>query len=851
MGGVYRAEDAVLGRAVALKVLHAKPLGTATGRADAAKLLHEARAAAALNHPNAVAIFDVGEADGVAYIAMELLSGKTLRAYVRDESVPLAKRLAWLLDVASALEAAHKRGIVHRDVKPENVFVRSDGVIKVLDFGIAQRVSAPVDPTAATLGGDMTMTATGAATGAGDGAGTPLYMAPEQLKGEPVDGKTDQFGWAVVAYELLTGSLPWDMSLGALQLISQILSRTPDPPSAKRAEIPEGVDRVVLRALEKERGARFEDIGALIDALSAAIGGEPVATDGASSAAPPAAGTGKAATSAGSGKRRRAAAVGAMAALLVAGGIALVGRAHRAVTSVTSAASGSAAAEPGPPDYGSKMSTNAAAMTEYRAGMQAMIDALDSPARRAFQRAAEIDPGFAAAHLRRALLPFPNDDVAREHLEKALSLRADLGLHDRALLDAAAAAFRSPQDKAEIERTFAPLEAAPNADALYAACRLRLDLFKDETNADAAAKDCRGAWHVDGLHAAAHGFEGRALKSLGETEGARSAFAECVRISPSAVNCLDSLLDMATEDGRCADAAALARRLIAIEPQNAGWRFELVDPLFEIGEPRESYEEAMKQSFALMEDYRPIGEAQTRFMLAVLRGEFGEAEKHSQEWQRAVAHEGQELPDHWNAFYDTWLLGIEMGQVRTAGALAGRYQKERAAWDTAGDAAGGELAAVLYDSGKLTRAQFEAKRDATLPPSGPLEIDVWLAGFGHAVVTTEDARVAAAALERVGEVPRGLAAGIYYSVGDVLLRAGEPDKAIPFLTRATKSCVAMLYPFEQTRGFADLASALAQTGDAPGACAALRTVEARWGRAPASTTASAALRLSAKLDCPR
>jgi serine/threonine protein kinase len=180
MGAVYRAEDSVLGRAVALKILHAR----GSGDAGAAKLLHEARAAAALNHPNAVAVFDVGEADGVAYIAMELLSGDTLRAHMGVAGVPLGKRLAWLLEVASALEAAHKRGIVHRDIKPENVFVRSDGVIKVLDFGIARRVSAPVDATATTLGGELAMSATATEAGTREIAGTPVYMAPEQLKGE-------------------------------------------------------------------------------------------------------------------------------------------------------------------------------------------------------------------------------------------------------------------------------------------------------------------------------------------------------------------------------------------------------------------------------------------------------------------------------------------------------------------------------------------------------------------------------------------------------------------------------------------------------------------------------------------
>jgi serine/threonine protein kinase len=144
MGCVYRAHDSRLDRRVALKVISEG--AAARGDADA-RLLREARAAAALDHPNAVSIFDVGELDGSPYIVMELVSGRTLREAVGDASTPVATRAAWLGDVARALAAAHRRGLVHRDVKPENVMVRDDGVVKVLDFGIARR-APPSIPSA-------------------------------------------------------------------------------------------------------------------------------------------------------------------------------------------------------------------------------------------------------------------------------------------------------------------------------------------------------------------------------------------------------------------------------------------------------------------------------------------------------------------------------------------------------------------------------------------------------------------------------------------------------------------------------------------------------------------------------
>src|SRR5262249_55564290 len=146
------------------------------GSEGSARMLREARAAAALDHPNAVAIFDVGAVGELTFIAMELIEGRALRHYVGRAGVSWDKRLRWLADVARALGAAHKRGLIHRDIKPENVMVRDDGVVKVLDFGIARRPDAPVDPVGATqkLGLEQL-------TGRGIVVGTPRYMSPEQL----------------------------------------------------------------------------------------------------------------------------------------------------------------------------------------------------------------------------------------------------------------------------------------------------------------------------------------------------------------------------------------------------------------------------------------------------------------------------------------------------------------------------------------------------------------------------------------------------------------------------------------------------------------------------------------------
>jgi hypothetical protein len=282
MGQVYRARDERLHRRVALKVLRPAH-GSAASAGDGARagtedpLLREARAAAALDHPNTVAIYDVGEAHGTPFIAMELVEGRPLRAVVGDATTPIDTRVRYLVDIAKALQAAHARGILHRDVKPENVIVRHDGVVKVLDFGVARSLEAPHDgeePEAANDAGPPSIELRAAhafETFARSGIwGTPRYMAPEQLDGKPLDARTDQFAWGVLAYELLTGRPPWGAGSSAvtLALIAAIVSDEPAPSDPLLGAAPAGVAATVLRALSKRREDRFRSMADVIAALS-------------------------------------------------------------------------------------------------------------------------------------------------------------------------------------------------------------------------------------------------------------------------------------------------------------------------------------------------------------------------------------------------------------------------------------------------------------------------------------------------------------------------------------------------------------------------------------------------------
>ncbi|HEU4726562.1 MAG TPA: serine/threonine-protein kinase, partial [Kofleriaceae bacterium] len=257
MGRVYRAVDTVLGRRVALKVLAAP---AQQGTPAIARLLREARAAAALSHPNICAVFDVGEADGQPFIAMELVQGTSLRVVLPDPAVGLDQRLRWVHELASALAAAHRLHIVHRDIKPDNVMIASDGRVRLLDFGVAKWEGEGDELAVVTPDSVETYR-----TREGEIVGTSGYMAPEQAVGGQVDARTDQFAWGVVAYELLAGGMPWK-SRDAMGLAAEIVGTTP----RAIARVPDAIDRVIARAMAKDRDERFPSMRALVAELDEA-----------------------------------------------------------------------------------------------------------------------------------------------------------------------------------------------------------------------------------------------------------------------------------------------------------------------------------------------------------------------------------------------------------------------------------------------------------------------------------------------------------------------------------------------------------------------------------------------------
>jgi WD40 repeat protein len=265
MGQVYRARDARLGRDVAIKVLHEDVAGDPD---RLRRFEQEARAVAALNHPNILTVHDVGTQDGAPYVVTELLEGQSLRDVALERLPAQRQVLGWAVQTAQGLAAAHRKGIVHRDLKPENLFLTTDGRIKILDFGLAKQLdAAPAGTQEDTAAGDVTRP--------GVVMGTVAYMSPEQAQAFPVDARSDIFSFGVVLYELLSGRHPFRReTVGAT--LSAILQQTPPPLSSADPTIPRALDGIVARCLEKRREERFQgahDLGLALETVLAAPAG--------------------------------------------------------------------------------------------------------------------------------------------------------------------------------------------------------------------------------------------------------------------------------------------------------------------------------------------------------------------------------------------------------------------------------------------------------------------------------------------------------------------------------------------------------------------------------------------------
>jgi len=246
MGEVYRARDARLKRDVAIKVL---PKALSADADRLRRFEQEALATAALNHPNILAVFDIGDSEGAPYVVSELLEGETLRDRLRSGAIPVRKALDYALQIAQGLGAAHQKGIIHRDLKPENLFITKDGRVKILDFGLAKLTQAEASP-------HTSLATVSHGTEAGVVLGTAGYMSPEQVRGQALDPRSDIFSFGAILYEMLSGKRAFHGDSPA-DTMSSILKEEPAELSATGRNVSPALERIVQHCLEKSPEARF------------------------------------------------------------------------------------------------------------------------------------------------------------------------------------------------------------------------------------------------------------------------------------------------------------------------------------------------------------------------------------------------------------------------------------------------------------------------------------------------------------------------------------------------------------------------------------------------------------------
>jgi serine/threonine protein kinase/tetratricopeptide (TPR) repeat protein len=857
MGRVYRALDPRLGRRVALKVLLAGSHPEA-----AARMMREARAAAAFNHPNVVAIYDVGEHEESPFIAMELVTGQTLRAFV-SQDIPIAQKVAWLLDAARGLGAAHRAGLVHRDIKPDNVMITTDGVVKILDFGIARLAQSGPDGLAPTVTPNLP-----SLTAAGVAIGTLQYMPPEQLKGEPLDGRADQFAWGVTAYELLCGVHPWAAATGP-QLVAAVLATDARAPRDVRPDIDGRVSDAIARALQKRAEDRFGTMEELIASIEGTQN-SPRAVISASRMSPGAStALGTANTTQAPAELKVSAASAAKRSWAKAATFTVVGLAtlsgalltYRAKLSpvkpvAAAGASPSVDASPPGPRIGRPPATPAAAAS-YAAALQEERDAKLSSEMHSLETTIEEDPSFAAAFVRRAglYLLVAAPDEARDDFHKAWDLRAGLGEIDAAILDAIEPAVRAPPVAAEFLARI--VKVADRYPAELFPSILGAAAYTDAEQAGPAAALYDRAIVADPSAALPYFGKGELAMHNGDLDAGVQLFGQCTRMSPTNVECLSGKWIALADTGRCEEGKAVARQALAND-REPDWDESLAAAAAATGEPIELVSEYLRAADeTTKEKLRASETAKHATEVALLRGDFRAAEAFAKNWDLALKDEHKKTLV---AAVARFRIVEEEGELKARRAELGETWTRALAWLDPSDTARLRLSYAEYEAGLLTKDELRARREAwksaqieAAHRSGAPAADeaLWREMYVADAKTPEEAREAIAHYAEVGTPKLGIEGGAprdQLMFGTAYARAGEYAKAVPLLQEGTRMCRDLGDRFAQTQALFDLGVALEHTGDAGGAKEAYAGIVRAWGKAkPRSVTVEKARKRLAEL----
>ncbi|MDB4938828.1 MAG: serine/threonine protein kinase [Labilithrix sp.] len=873
MGQVYKAFDPRLERTVALKVIVVPERSSNDSERlvgeFSARLLREARAVASLSHPNVVGVYDVGESGDRLYLAMEYVVGATLRSLATSTEIPMARKLRWLTDIARALEVAHRAGLVHRDVKPENVMIREDGAVKVLDFGIARR----------TMAGTEDQQKLDTVTGSGTITGTPVYMAPEQIKGRDVDARCDQFAWGVMAYELLAGERPWPDNGDVLQLVAKVLTDPPPPlreRGAHAAEIPGAVEETILRALAKEPDARFPSMADVAEAVEPfamqTTGGDRVritprisdADDPSAFAAttrvptsvsvPPAAEATAAAPAErtterkNANKRKRTRRKLTQLALP----LALLGALAAVVVLVRKNANVPPAADAARP-----LSVVPEAETAYKEAMQLWHDGATGKARATLRHAVELDPSFAAAHLQLAIQTVQDDPSgAQASFQNAFEHRHMLLPRDTAMLDACVPYVRPHPDLDEWETR---LTGAVFLFPRDAELQFFLGRARERQGADEAAKAAyEAAVRLDSGFVPALAALASAERNLGHVQEALAATERCIKQSPVAATCVETRYRLLGDLGECHRAREEAAQWRTLEPQSPPAFTAFARALFADGAPRPSVEEALSRAWTLQPPAkRASSEQWDRMYLAIVDGDLERADQLAREFEAALPPSADQF-DHAMPSRVRINVLYENGDLEGAVKVAHGFLDRMDAWPAYAFAPDSSIAFYepLYRSGEIKKAELdrqrarwverEKQRLAGGDRSTRAAWGMWAIWGGFAETKEE-------ALEAIGRMPQSpLPVGsrrvvsLDFAVGKVYALVGRPREALPSLVRVTTTCSSLEDAMLITRARYYLGMAHEANGEKNEAREAYQKVVAAWPKDTRSRTVRwAAARLEA------
>lgn len=858
MGRVFRAFDPKLRRRVAIKILQPNRFSESVD--DVARVMREARAAAALDHPGVVAVFDVSEAEGHPFIVMEYVDGRSLRALVGVHEISINDRLRWMTDVARCLAAAHRVGLVHRDIKPENVMIRHDGSVKLLDFGIARRLDADTNLNSASLENPFASPIESSAVG------TPYYMAPEQVQRRPIDARADQFSWGVLAYELFTGSLPWKTMKDGFSSSIAVVAEQPAPLRTEALGLPGHIGAVIHRALEKSPALRFESMEALIAALSleASVLAPLVLPDAPKQSLKTAADTQQGTHTEveppiiqGPSPRlpqkiTRSFKLGALVLAGMATGGAVFFLRNQQPTDPPFLKAPVAAVASRPLELpGEVFRPNTLAAAAFAKGVHHFQQAALALSADQYRLAVEYEPRFAAAHLRLAiarLIDGPHPAGSESFLE-ARRLHRSLDARDSLLLDAFAPAFdEDPPGLDETVRKLGEVENRfPNDPEIMLLGPMILTVAGRDDDGATAFRAYTGKFPKMATPWLALAYiHGR----RSELELAHEALEKCRAIETDAIDCIwfDAKIDAYT--GRCKDMEAAVTRWRHLKPDNVN----AVSMLAQAQMAQNSSPAAIDAALALGAHDLPLGEAtriKQRFLVSrhILEGKFVEADRILTSLPHEIHLEN--IDYLWNNELRA-ALHEEMGDQAGAAAIASDVLLRKKNLPGMGDIHVEGIAddptmaflAILLAAGTIGRPEFEKRRESWVSTwrnrgASRSDRDLWTRAYAGPARTPEAAMEALKVLEPLGPPLRFFVDHLLIvDTARVYLLAGRAKEAATWLNEASTSCLGPLEPLRFVQAQALLGQAYEALGNHDAACRSYRVVLQHWGPSrPESVTA--------------